>query len=101
MNDELAVNGNSFPMGYYRDPHNPAIERYWDGTAWTESTRPAPEFAQGGITIPAAPGTPQVIVVNNSREKTRKVNHWLHGILTVFTFGLWLPVWIIVAIAKN
>jgi hypothetical protein len=23
-----------------------------------------------------------------------KTNHWLHGLLTLFTGGLWAPVWI-------
>jgi nitrate reductase gamma subunit len=25
------------PAGYYPDPQNPAVERWWDGTAWAES----------------------------------------------------------------
>ncbi len=29
----------------------------------------------------------------------KPVNHALHAILTVCTCGLWLPVWVIVAIA--
>lgn len=24
--------------GWYRDPHRPALQRYWDGRAWTEHT---------------------------------------------------------------
>lgn len=40
---------------------------------------------------------PQTIYVHN----TRRVNHVLHLVLTLLTFGLWLPVWIILAIANS
>lgn len=39
----------------------------------------------------------QTVVVHNSR----RVNHALHLILTLLTAGLWLPVWIILAIANS
>jgi hypothetical protein len=42
---------------------------------------------------------PPHIVVHQDRGKP--VNHVLHAVLSVLTFGLWLPVWLIVAIAKN
>ena len=29
----------------------------------------------------------------------KRVNHLLHAVLTFFTFGLWLPVWILVTIS--
>ncbi|MFF1450912.1 DUF2510 domain-containing protein [Streptomyces sp. NPDC058274] len=38
------------PPGWYRDPSYPLVERWWDGTAWTEHRRqpeaPAPAVAQ-------------------------------------------------------
>ena len=40
----------------------------------------------------------QPIVINNTQKKG--VNHALHFILTLVTLGLWLPVWLIVAIAN-
>mgnify|MGYP001080066274 CR=1 FL=1 len=39
----------------------------------------------------------QTVVVHNSR----RVNHALHLVLTLLTAGLWLPVWIILAIANS
>ncbi|CAL9405001.1 hypothetical protein SUDANB176_01541 [Streptomyces sp. enrichment culture] len=41
------------PPGWYRDPHAPHLERWWDGTAWTEHRR-APEAAAGPV--PPSPG---------------------------------------------
>ncbi|GGX27246.1 membrane protein [Streptomyces malachitofuscus] len=40
------------PPGWYRDPHAPHLERWWDGTAWTEHRRP-PETP----TVPLTPST--------------------------------------------
>lgn len=33
------------PPGWYRDPTNPAHERWWDGRVWGHVTRPAPQPA--------------------------------------------------------
>ncbi|MEV7193013.1 DUF2510 domain-containing protein [Streptomyces sp. NPDC093510] len=33
------------PPGWYPDPHQPSVERWWDGSAWTEHRRP-PEHAR-------------------------------------------------------
>lgn len=65
--------------GWYHDPKS-GMQRWWDGTQWTEN------FA------PAAPQ--QVVVVNH------RTNHVFHLIMSIITFGLWIPVWIIVAIAN-
>lgn len=27
------------PAGWYPDPQNPTVSRYWDGSAWTPATR--------------------------------------------------------------
>ena len=38
------------PANWYPDPQDPTLQRYWDGTAWTEHTAPA----AGGAGAPAA-----------------------------------------------
>jgi len=72
------------PADWYPDAASGQM-RYWDGNAWTNHYAPK-----------AAPG-PQVVVINQARQGP---NHVLHLLLTVFTAGLWLPVWIIIAIAN-
>jgi uncharacterized RDD family membrane protein YckC len=53
----------STPPGWYPDPSNPAQQRYWDGTAWSDATAPgAPAAAAPAYGAPGAPayGTTQV-----------------------------------------
>lgn len=40
------------PPGWYPDPTAPGTERYWDGTAWTDHSRPVT------VAPPAPPPTP-------------------------------------------
>ncbi|MFD7704860.1 DUF2510 domain-containing protein [Streptomyces caelestis] len=40
------------PPGWYRDPHAPHLERWWDGTAWTGHRR-----TPGAPAVPTAPST--------------------------------------------
>jgi hypothetical protein len=47
------------------------------------------------------PSAQQPIIINNSTPERKQTNHLLHFILTLVTVGLWLPVWIIVAIVNN
>ncbi|MGN7138785.1 DUF2510 domain-containing protein, partial [Streptomyces pseudogriseolus] len=47
------------PPGWYPDPHAPHLERWWDGTAWTDHRRtpmPASGVGAGGFGAPVAPG---------------------------------------------
>ncbi|MDG9720565.1 DUF2510 domain-containing protein [Streptomyces sp. DH24] len=45
------------PPGWYRDPSGPHLERWWDGTAWTDHRR-APEAAAPPVPPPVPPGAP-------------------------------------------
>jgi len=49
-----AVAGWQAPAGWYPDPADPRRPRWWDGTAWVETTGPASHHVAG----PAEPGTP-------------------------------------------
>ena len=35
------------PAGWYPDPSHPGVQRYWDGTQWTEHTNPSAAMAYG------------------------------------------------------
>ncbi len=61
--------------------------RYWDGIGWT-AHRAA---AAPAITINNPIGPPTVSLASGP-------NHALHLILTIFTCGLWLPIWLIIAL---
>ncbi|MFF3614061.1 DUF2510 domain-containing protein [Streptomyces sp. NPDC002580] len=43
------------PPGWYRDPSYPLVERWWDGTMWTDHRR-QPESVQQPLTRPESPG---------------------------------------------
>ncbi|NEB08051.1 DUF2510 domain-containing protein [Streptomyces coelicoflavus] len=44
------------PPGWYRDPSGPHLERWWDGTAWTEHRR-APGPTGYGLAVPPSTGS--------------------------------------------
>jgi Protein of unknown function (DUF2510) len=76
--------------GWYPDPAGNG-QRYFDGTKWTAHHVPPPPS----------------VVINNAVNASAPVfiasgpNHALHLILTLLTCGLWLPVWLIVAVVGH
>ena len=78
--------------GWYPHPNNPQALMYWDGRIWRT------DMVQRPVAM-STPASPPLVVLAQPPHK--RVNHALHLILSVFTLGLWLPVWLIVAIAKN
>jgi hypothetical protein len=50
------------PPGWYRDPSGPHLERWWDGTAWTDHRR-TPEAAAPAPPAPRAGGDNRAMVV--------------------------------------
>ncbi|MFL0243135.1 DUF2510 domain-containing protein [Mycobacterium sp. SMC-17] len=71
--------------GWYQDPSGQPGQRYHDGRRWTEHFVP---------TAPATPAPAVAVAVSTGGGP----NHALHAILTFLSCGLWLPVWILVAI---
>jgi Protein of unknown function (DUF2510) len=46
------------PAGWFPDPQQPGVQRYWDGAQWTEHTAPLP--APLPVSIPMGPPAPPV-----------------------------------------
>ncbi|QEW03797.1 DUF2510 domain-containing protein [Microbacterium lushaniae] len=52
------TDAQQFPPGWYADPDNPSVHRWWNGTAWTEARQPAnPAPAAPANAAPAAPAS--------------------------------------------
>jgi hypothetical protein len=47
----------SIPAGWYADPQNPAQQRYWDGTAWTQQFHQPGQAYPAGAELKAPAGT--------------------------------------------
>lgn len=88
--------------GWYQDPEAPRAHRYWNGSEWGA---PSPEDRQAALAgriaywvrndyRVEAQSPEQAVMVTGHRP-----NHILHLILTILTLGIWLIVWIILAIA--
>lgn len=88
---ELTPEG--WPVGWYPSKGHPGYERWWDGTRWTGAER-----ATGTVPGFAPHEQPQV---NVTVEAGRGIGGWhaVHFVLSCVTLGLWIPVWIIHAIA--
>lgn len=82
----------STPPGWYPHPEGKPAVMWWDGANWDVNQQ-----RWMGAIVGDTPAT--TVIVNQDPRK--KVNHVLHFVLTILTFGMWLPVWLIVAIAKN
>jgi threonine/homoserine/homoserine lactone efflux protein len=71
--------------GWYPDPSGGPGQRYFDGNQWTIG----------------APPPPSIIINNNIVAPPSGPNTALHLALTVFTCGMWLPVWLMIALVDN
>jgi Protein of unknown function (DUF2510) len=90
MSQEIAPQG-----GWYADPYGQPVLRWHDGTAWTAYTvaQPQPQ--------PQATKAPIAVAIAGGGRGGIGGWHLLHLVLTVCTAGLWLPVWIVHAIAGS
>jgi hypothetical protein len=74
--------------GWFPDPTGQPGQRYFDGYRWTQHFAPTPPpFVQ-------APAPAVAVAVSSGGG----ANHALHAVLTFITCGMWLPVWILVAL---
>ena len=95
------------PAGWYANPDVAGQQRYWDGTVWTDQTRDSSStearqaslageirkwVSSYGYRVESQSEFQAIIV------RGKKPNHVLHLLLSIITAGLWLIVWIIVAI---
>ena len=74
--------------GWYPDPAGQPGQRYHDGHRWTQHFTPTPP------SVPAPPVQAVAVAVSHGGG----TSHGLHLVLTVFTCGLWLPIWALAAI---
>lgn len=83
----------TFRAGWYADPTGDVTrERWYDGQKWTEHSRPA-QYAHAHITSwPAQVMAPR---------RLYKTSHGFHLAMSIFTLGLWVPVWIVVGIYNS
>jgi len=71
---------------WHKDPAGGQFLRLWDGRQWTNRTAP----------LPAQSPRPIAQVVGHQGPK-----HVMHAILTVMTFGAYLPVWLLIAMSNK
>lgn len=80
--------------GWYDDGQG--RQRWWDGVQWTDHLAPA-AVTPAVQAQPAYFQPPMVVVQQRPMYKT---SHGFHLIMSLITFGLWIPVWIIVGITN-
>lgn len=61
------MNDASTPAGWYPDPTNDGRQRWWNGTAWTESFADAQDGATAGVTTAVASGTRAAVTTPRMR----------------------------------
>lgn len=69
-----------------------AVQPWTADTSQQALARNVEAYVRIGWRVESAPVPGQVVMVHGKRP-----NHILHLLLSVVTFGLWLPVWLIVA----
>lgn len=85
------MTGKTTPAaGWYPDPGGQPGQRYHDGRRWTDHFVPTPP--------PMPPMPPVAPAVAVAVSNGGGANHVLHAVLTLLSCGLWLPIWILVAI---
>jgi len=71
------------PPGWYPDPKHPALQRYWNGSAWTEQTQP---------TYQTAPPAQSTYVDYGAVQPSRRGGGFLKVFLAIIIAGALLLV---------
>ena len=88
------------PKGWFPDPNGRPGQRYFDGQQWTEHFAPAPPPPPTSVVVNnmiASPAPSVAVAVSAGRG----TNHGLHLVLSLLTCGMWLPVWLLIAIVSG
>jgi Protein of unknown function (DUF2510) len=90
------VAADTSPAGWYADPNDPQLQRYWDGSDWTQNTAPGP--AAGTAAGAAAVAQPQIIDPYNKMFNVAALNEqqrqaYMQNTLTEF------PTWAVLVLS--
>jgi hypothetical protein len=93
------------PAGWYDDPEDGSRKRWWTGSEWPTQLSDAERrealdqrvawWVSRGWSVQSRTDTQAVLATGH------RPNHLLHLILSVLTLGLWLLVWIFVALGAK
>src|SRR5215216_4957698 len=95
---------NQTPAGWYPDTQNPQLQRYWDGSQWTQHTAPAAGYAQAGAVGQPGLVAPQILNPYDNRYDLNQLTAeqrdtfqqnqltdfptWVVLVLSVLTLGI-------------
>jgi len=80
------------PAGWYVDPSNPGLVRWWDGSQWTAHTSPAPHQQASPAATPPAPLIP---MPGGQRAPRSRVS--VLGATWLTLAGLWVALFVVAA----
>jgi hypothetical protein len=83
------------PPGWYADPGNVSLVRWWDGSQWTTQTHPAPDQPTSSAAIPPAALTQAALPGVKQRPSRSQV--WVIGVTWLWLAGLWIVLFIVAA----
>ncbi|MDT5103490.1 MAG: hypothetical protein QOI25_1003 [Mycobacterium sp.] len=61
------------PAGWHEDPNDPALQRFWDGSAWTDRREPTPSNYQRQMLIVAKANLAAAQRSANNTESIRQM----------------------------
>ena len=114
---EDSVTAEPPPPGWYPDPSGAARQRYFDGNDWIDEYTPLGEQLSYDERVQRLDAVVAAAVQNGARVKSHTrfqavltygdpPNDWLHdnvlhAIITVFSCGTWLPIWLLILVTQR